>query len=167
MASQTAEKKAKAKAESEEKAAAEKARAEGADAAAHEAAAEAKGRGNELFKLAHYAEAAEAYSEGIDLCPTAVLYSNRSFAYLRSESFGLALADAELAIGLDARYAKGYFRKASALMVMGKVKEAVKMFRKVCTLKPKDKLARKRYKEAERCVGGGLGGGGEGGGERG
>ena len=47
------------------------------------------------------------YSQAIDLDPTvAVYYGNRSFAHLKTESYGYALADASRALELDKSYVK-------------------------------------------------------------
>ena len=68
---------------------------------------EFKDAGNALFKANNWAEAIEQYSKGIEVFPTAVLYSNRAFCFLKIESFGLAIADAKDAIKLDTNYIKG------------------------------------------------------------
>jgi serine/threonine-protein phosphatase 5 len=105
-----------------------------------------KALGNELFKGSKYSQAIQAYTDGISILPTAVLYSNRSFCFLKTESFGLAIADAKSAIGLDSTYVKAHYRLASAQLALGKVKQAYKIFRAVCKLRPKDKDARKKMK---------------------
>lgn len=47
-------------------------------------------------------------------------------AYLKKELYGLALADANKALELDANYVKAYFRRASSNMALGKFKLALK-----------------------------------------
>lgn len=55
----------------------------------------------------HYREAVDAYTAAIETDSTNPIYlSNRSFAHLRLEEFGAALADASKAIELDASYIK-------------------------------------------------------------
>jgi serine/threonine-protein phosphatase 5 len=54
--------------------------------------------GNAYIAANRFALAAEKYSDAIDLFPTAVLYSNRAQAFIKLESFGLAIADADAAI---------------------------------------------------------------------
>lgn len=44
-----------------------------------------KSQGNDAFKRGHFNEAIDAWSKAIDLEPSAALYSNRAFAYLRTE----------------------------------------------------------------------------------
>lgn len=54
-----------------------------------------------------YEKAAELYTEAIDLNPNVpAYYANRSFANLKLENFGYALADATKALELDRSYIK-------------------------------------------------------------
>jgi tetratricopeptide (TPR) repeat protein len=57
-----------------------------------------KSEGNELIKECKYGQAASKYTEAIALCPSAVLYSNRAQAYIKMESYGVAIQDADEAI---------------------------------------------------------------------
>ena len=47
------------------------------------------------------------------------------------ESFGYALTDASKAVELDKTYVKGYYRRAAALMGVGKWKQALRDFESV------------------------------------
>ncbi len=61
------------------------------------------------------------FLQAIELNPNnAVFYANRSISYLRTECFGYALTDAAKAIEVDKNYLKGYYRRASAYMSLGK-----------------------------------------------
>ena len=52
-------------------------------------------------------QAIDFYSKAIDFNPTvAVYYGNRSFAHLKTESYGCALVDASKALDLDKTYIK-------------------------------------------------------------
>ncbi len=53
-----------------------------------------------------YEKATELYTKAIEIHPDAILYSNRSFAYLRREWYGYALIDAKKALEYDSRYIK-------------------------------------------------------------
>jgi tetratricopeptide (TPR) repeat protein len=53
-----------------------------------------------------YEKATEFYSKAIEIHPDAILYSNRSFAYLRREWYGYALIDAKKALEYDPKYIK-------------------------------------------------------------
>ena len=71
------------------------------DEAAQAESSRLKDLGNAAIKNCKYGDAIDFYTEAIDAFPTAVLYSNRSLANLRTESFGLATLDAEAAVELD------------------------------------------------------------------
>ena len=53
-----------------------------------------------------YEKAIELYTKALELHPDAILYSNRSFAYLRREWYGYALIDAKKALEYDPKYIK-------------------------------------------------------------
>ena len=63
-------------------------------------------------------------------------------AYIKMEQYGLAILDADSSIKLDPNYIKAYYRRGSASYALGKYKAARKDFKKVCTMKPKDRDAR-------------------------
>lgn len=72
------------------------------------------------------------YSSAIELNPTnAIYYGNRSLAYLRTECYGYALADATRAVELDKKYVKGYYRRAASNMALGKFKAALRDYETV------------------------------------
>eukprot|EP00937_MAST-01D_sp_MAST-1D-sp2_P002623 g2623.t1 len=109
-----------------------------------------KGEGNEALKASRYAMAVAKYSEAIDLHPTAVYLSNRAMAHIKQEAFGLAIADASNAIKLDPAYIKAYYRRASANFGLAKYKVALRDFKKVVQIKPRDKDARRKFKACEQ-----------------
>lgn len=57
-----------------------------------------KEQGNQLLSNFKYSLAAEKYTEAIELAPTAILLSNRAQALIKTESYGLAIQDANKAI---------------------------------------------------------------------
>jgi serine/threonine-protein phosphatase 5 len=109
-----------------------------------------KQRGNALFAEKKYVDALAQYTAAVDTHPTAVLYANRAYAYLKLEEFGSAILDAEQAIALDPAYVKGYYRRGSAYMVLCKTKEAKKDFKYVVTHFPGDVSAKKNLAECEK-----------------
>lgn len=111
-----------------------------------------KDEGNRMLAEHHFEKAAELYSEAIKLHPNPIFYANRAFVAMKQESYGLAAADAEAAIGLDPGYVKAYYRRASANFALGKYKEALKDFRHVLKLHPKDKDAMAKYRECDKQV---------------
>ncbi|RIA82021.1 Metallo-dependent phosphatase-like protein [Glomus cerebriforme] len=116
-------------------------------------AEEAKDAANKLFSAKKYEAAIEKYSEAINLNPNvAVYYSNRSFAYFKTEAFGYAVTDADSAIKLDPSYTKGYYRRAAAKMALCKFEEAQRDFRIVVKKAPTDKDAKAKLLECEKIV---------------
>jgi serine/threonine-protein phosphatase 5 len=76
-----------------------------------------KDQGNALLAQHKYALAAEQYTRAISLSPTAIYLANRAQAYIKLESYGLAIKDADEAILMDPKYVKAYYRRASANFV--------------------------------------------------
>ncbi|KAJ3115890.1 PsbP domain-containing protein 3, chloroplastic [Phlyctochytrium bullatum] len=110
-----------------------------------------KEQANKSFAEKHYEKAIELYSQAISYDPkNPALYSNRAFAYIRSEFYGAAITDAETAISLDPKYVKAYYRRAVGHMALGKLKDAVKDFRAVVKVAPKDADARLKLSECEK-----------------
>ena len=65
-----------------------------------------------VFVEQDYLKAIPLYSAAIEHNPnSAVLFANRSFAYIKTECFGYALEDASKSITLDRSYVKGYYRR--------------------------------------------------------
>jgi serine/threonine-protein phosphatase 5 len=55
-------------------------------------------------------------------------------AYLKRELYGCALSDANESLALDPTYIKGYYRRATANMALGKFKLALKDYDTVVPL---------------------------------
>lgn len=84
------------------------------------------------FSEKDYENAIKYYTEALDVNPSnAIYYSNRSLAYLRTECYGYALADATKALEVDKNYIKGYYRRATSNMALGKFKAALKDYETV------------------------------------
>jgi serine/threonine-protein phosphatase 5 len=117
---------------------------------------ELKNKGNDALMAGHPLDAIGFYSEALDLLgeenPNAIILSNRAQAYIKVENYGLAIADATLAIKTDPTYPKAYYRRGTAEFALNKPKQARKDFKMVCKLRPKDKDARMRYAECEKMV---------------
>ena len=68
---------------------------------------ELKQKGNEAMKNNEYDTAIKCYNEAIELCPdNHVLYSNRSAAYMKQDSYQQALEDAEKTVSLKKDWGK-------------------------------------------------------------
>jgi serine/threonine-protein phosphatase 5 len=62
---------------------------------------ELKAVGNDYLKSGRFKDAIVSYTEALAAKETAVLYSNRSLAHAKVESYGLAITDADMAIEID------------------------------------------------------------------
>jgi serine/threonine-protein phosphatase 5 len=83
-------------------------------------------------KESHFSKAIELYTKAIECNPNeASYYGNRSFAYIKSEFYGYALQDANKSIELDPKYIKGYYRRASSNLALGKFKVALRDYETV------------------------------------
>ncbi|XP_030632826.1 serine/threonine-protein phosphatase 5 [Chanos chanos] len=112
-----------------------------------------KEKANSYFKEKDYENAIKFYTEALELNPSnAIYYSNRSLAYLRTECYGYALADATRALEIDKNYIKGYYRRATSNMALGKFKAALKDYETVVRVRPNDKDAKMKYQECNKIV---------------
>ncbi|KJH52164.1 putative S-(hydroxymethyl)glutathione dehydrogenase/class III alcohol dehydrogenase [Dictyocaulus viviparus] len=111
-----------------------------------------KEEANQFFKDQAYDVAIELYSMAIEHHPTAVLYGNRSMAYLKKELYGSALEDANNAINIDPSYAKGYYRRATANMALARFKKALADYATVVRAHPNDADAKRKYDECQKIV---------------
>ena len=86
---------------------------------------EFKAQGNEKFAAGEFDAAVELYTAGIGVDGTNhVLFGNRCACHLALDRFEPALADAEQATALNAKWVKGHFRKGVALMGLERYREA-------------------------------------------
>lgn len=74
-------------------------------------------KGNQCVKDNDFKQAIAYYSEALRKAQQDlhILFSNRSFAYLKEKLYFYALADAERVIEINPLFVKGYFRKAEVL----------------------------------------------------
>lgn len=119
-------------------------------------AEEFKSKGNDFFKAAKFNEAAEQYSEAIQVGlkgrKQATYYTNRAFCNIKLENFGLALHDAGKAIEEDEEFPKAYYRRGTAYFALGHLADAQKDFKKLCKLCPKDKDAREKLAITKKMI---------------
>ena len=89
-----------------------------------------KEEGNALFSKGDNAGASAAYTEALSMCAEEdkdtrrVLHSNRSNARLKAGDASGALKDAEVCLQLGPGWSKGFFRRGSALLALGRYAEA-------------------------------------------
>lgn len=126
----------------------------------------AKALGNEHFKTNRLNQALTAYTDAIDISidddddldslsgfvnpSIQVYYSNRAFCHIKMENYGSALLDATKAIEAKGDFPKGWYRRGSANLLLGKVKDAERDFKQLCKLLPSDQDARTKLKECQK-----------------
>lgn len=134
-------------------------------------AEQAKADGNKYFQEGKYAKALASYSmaielseddglDGLDSLDDAkpknpsiqIYYANRACCHIKMENFGSALVDATKAIEAKEDFPKGWYRRGSAQMALGRPKEALKDFMQLCKLAPNDKDAREKLKQCQKQV---------------
>lgn len=133
-------------------------------------AEKAKTLGNACFKNNTYGKALAAYTEAIDLSEVdedgldsldgvkvtnpniQIYYANRAFCHIKMENYGSALMDASKAIEAKEDFPKGWYRRGSANLALGRPKDALRDFTQLCKLAPTDKDAREKLKQCQKQV---------------
>lgn len=99
---------------------------------------ELKEEGNKCVKAGNFTEAILHYTHAIKLSPDAILFSNRSLAFLKLQQYYYANEDADRAIAMNPTWAKGYYRKAEVHMSVGQYDTALLSYGKALQLQPQD-----------------------------
>ncbi|CAH0724925.1 unnamed protein product, partial [Brenthis ino] len=98
---------------------------------------ELKNKGNDCVKDGKYIEAVLHYTQAIKMDPNNyVLYSNRSFAFLKLDQHYLSLQDANETVRLQPQWAKGYFRRAEVEAASELYDEAIISYTRALQLEP-------------------------------
>ncbi|XP_049691463.1 tetratricopeptide repeat protein 31 isoform X2 [Accipiter gentilis] len=93
------------------------------------------GRGNEAAQKGRYAEAVQAFTEAVKLNPREHrLFGNRSYCYEKLQRYEEALRDAQVSLGLQPGWPKGFFRKGKALRGLKRYAEAISTFEELLRL---------------------------------
>ncbi|XP_045591989.1 RNA polymerase II-associated protein 3 [Procambarus clarkii] len=112
-----------------------------------------KEAGNKLYNDGRLDDAAAKYTRGISLDPTnAVLRANRAMAYIKLKKYKAAEDDCNMCLKLDAGYIKGYLRRATSRINLGKTELAIKDYQKVLELEPWNKEAKKELDKLKSFV---------------
>lgn len=133
-----------------------------------------KAEGNKFFSERNYAKALAAYTEAIDLSESEpeseddsldsldgiaprpknpsiqVYFSNRAFCHIKMENFGSALIDATRATEAKDDFPKGWYRRGTANLALGRTADALKDFTQLCKLAPNDRDAREKLKTTKQ-----------------
>ncbi|KAM6075645.1 LOW QUALITY PROTEIN: tetratricopeptide repeat protein 31 [Chlamydotis macqueenii] len=93
------------------------------------------GRGVEAAQRGRYGEAVQAFTAAAKLNPREHrLFGNRSYCYEKLRRYEEALGDAQLALGLQPGWPKGFFRKGKALRGLERYAEAASAFEELLRL---------------------------------
>jgi len=65
---------------------------------------------------------------------------------------GSAITDASEAISIEPSYIKSYYRRGTAKLALGQLKQARTDFRAACQIEPNNKEARSKLNECEKVV---------------
>ena len=106
---------------------------------------ECKERGNRLYQSKDFQGAVEAYTLAIKKCnkeeDEVVLLKNRAAAYLKLQSFKLALSDCDAALHICPQDIKSLYRRSQALEAIGDLSEAFSTIKTLLSLEPNNKEA--------------------------
>jgi len=133
----------------------------------------AKEQGNKLFGEKNFAKALAAYTEAIDHSlpieedegldsldgvskrqnpAIQIYYANRAFCHIKMENFGSALVDGSKAIEAKEDFPKGWYRRGTAYLALGRTKEALRDFTQLCKLEPNNKESREKLKVCQKQI---------------
>lgn len=114
-------------------------------------AQEHKEKGNKLFAEEKFSESIVWYQKAIDADPTDhVLHSNKSAAHVGNKELDKALAAADQCIKLNAKWAKGYYRRAVALMALNRNQDAIDTLNKGLSVEPGNADLKTKLEEAKK-----------------
>ena len=126
------------------------------DSASTLAAEAAKARGNDAFKAGRWEAAIEAYTEAIELGPTApsahIYYANRSAARGSAGDWAGACDDARASLALDGKFMRAHQRHGTALSKLGRHDDARAAFEYARTIDPGNEGIREAAKAAEAAA---------------
>eukprot|EP01117_Protostelium_nocturnum_P006255 TRINITY_DN2256_c0_g3_i1.p1 TRINITY_DN2256_c0_g3~~TRINITY_DN2256_c0_g3_i1.p1 ORF type:complete len:1398 (+),score=544.34 TRINITY_DN2256_c0_g3_i1:123-4316(+) len=108
---------------------------------------------NDLIAKGKYTLAIKYYTKAIESSPNNPIYwANRSAAHFKDTNYGLAISDATRAIELDEGYTKAHYRRGTALVEVGRFKEAKEDFKIVLAENPNVKEAAVKLRHCEEVI---------------
>eukprot|EP00397_Hematodinium_sp_SG-2012_P025912 GEMP01027110.1.p1 GENE.GEMP01027110.1~~GEMP01027110.1.p1 ORF type:complete len:424 (+),score=107.28 GEMP01027110.1:100-1371(+) len=103
----------------------------------NEEAEKYKTKGNEALKNRAFEDAIKEYNKAVTLDPdNPVYYSNRAAAWAELRKWDNSLNDATKCVEKDPRFAKGYSRKGTALMQLGRFTDSRAAFQEGLVIDP-------------------------------
>ena len=119
-----------------------------------------KDKGNSQFASGKHAEAIESFTGALELDPkNHILYSNRSAAYTAlgkkdPSVLPLAVADGAKCVELAPDFGKGYSRHGTALFMLKRYDEAVRVYARRTRQRSLEQTPRRRPATGAEAVGG-------------
>uniref|UniRef100_A0A182REJ4 TPR_REGION domain-containing protein n=1 Tax=Anopheles funestus TaxID=62324 RepID=A0A182REJ4_ANOFN len=98
-------------------------------------------KGNDYFRAKEFTEAVEEYDKSLELYPSAACYNNRAIAYIKLQRYTEAIADCEQCLKIEPSNLKALLRKAQALTLSDKKREAYQIYCDVLRLEPTNSIA--------------------------
>ncbi|WVO16185.1 hypothetical protein L204_103856 [Cryptococcus depauperatus] len=95
-----------------------------------------KAKGNQLMNQKLYDSAIEQYTEAINLDPNPIYYSNRAAAWGGIGQHEKAIEDAQKALELNPKFARGYSRLGHAHFSLGNMADAIQAYEDGLALDP-------------------------------
>ena len=112
---------------------------------------ELKKQGNTAFQECKYGKAEALYTQAIEYnSESHVLYGNRSAARHALERYEDSLTDAMRALELSPNWTKGYHRKATALISLGKLQEGVVAYEEALKLDPGNRALKRNLTKVQK-----------------
>ena len=103
-----------------------------------------KEEGNKAFKAENYKLAYDLYSKAIDEQrkltdngPMVILLCNRAAVHLKTQHYAECVADCDIAISINPKTAKAYYRRAEAYSALGESKKAYADLQLLLRMDPK------------------------------
>ncbi|XP_012723212.2 RNA polymerase II-associated protein 3 [Fundulus heteroclitus] len=113
-----------------------------------------KENGNRFFKEGKYDDAIECYTRGMEADPyNPVLPTNRATAFFRLKKYAVAESDCNLAVALDAGYAKAYARRGAARLALQRPESALEDYETVLKLEPSNAEAQTEVEKIKQVLG--------------
>ncbi|KAJ1679364.1 Hsp90 cochaperone, partial [Spiromyces aspiralis] len=114
---------------------------------------ELKALGNKAFASGQFEDAIKHFTQAIEKDPSNhVLYSNRSAAYASLKDWDKALEDGYKTVEINPTWAKGYGRKGTALLGLGRYEEAREVFNEGLKLDANNAQLKKGLQDAEAGI---------------
>lgn len=111
-----------------------------------------KTEGNKHFAQGEYKKAITCYTEALNLVQSHIYYSNRSACYYALREYQQALTDADACVQMEPTWAKGYYRKAVALMALNQFEEIETAIASEKLDEIKTLLSTNSFDEALKCL---------------